>query len=66
VIVLNEDHLLRLLREYVTYYPDDRTHLTLGKDTPVQRDIEPACKGATILVLPRVGGLHHRYTRKAA
>ena len=66
MIVLDEDHLLRLLREYVTYYHDDRTHLGLGKDTPVQRDIESPDKGATILALPRVGGLHHRYTRKAA
>ena len=66
VIVLDENHLLRLLREYVTYYHNDRTHLGLGKDTPMQRGIEPPDKGATILALPRVGGLHHRYTRKAA
>ena len=66
VIVLDENHLLRLLREYVTYYHDDRTHLGLAKDTPLQREIEPPDKGATILALPRVGGLHHRYTRKAA
>jgi hypothetical protein len=34
VIVLNQKHLKRLLKEYVRYYHEDRTHLGLGKDTP--------------------------------
>ena len=34
VIVLNERHLLRLLKDYLRYYHEDRTHLGLGKDTP--------------------------------
>ncbi len=34
VIVLNQRHLRRLLREYVRYYHEDRTHLGLGKDVP--------------------------------
>ena len=34
VIVLNQRHLRRLLKEYVRYYHEDRTHLGLGKDTP--------------------------------
>src|ERR1019366_7084227 len=33
VIVLNERHLRTLLKEYVRYYHEDRTHLGLGKDT---------------------------------
>jgi transposase InsO family protein len=32
VIVLNENHLRRLVREFVAYYHNDRTHLALGKD----------------------------------
>ena len=32
VIVLNEEHLGRLLREFVAHYHDDRTHVSLGKD----------------------------------
>jgi transposase InsO family protein len=35
VIVLNRKHLRRLLNDYVRYYHEDRTHLGLGKDTPV-------------------------------
>ena len=34
VVVLNQRHLRRLLKEYVHYYHEDRTHLGLGKDTP--------------------------------
>ena len=31
VIVLNEQHLRRLLCEFLEYYHDDRTHLSLSK-----------------------------------
>jgi putative transposase len=34
VIVLNERHLRRTLREYVSYYHTCRTHLSLNKDPP--------------------------------
>jgi transposase InsO family protein len=63
VIVLNERHLRRLLREYVRYYHEDRTHLGLGKDTPAGRT--PAAMSANrhqLISWPRLGGLHHRYT----
>lgn len=32
---VNERHLKRLMNEYVSYYHDDRTHLALGKETPL-------------------------------
>ena len=37
VIVFNERHPRRLLREYVDYYNQDRCHRTLDKDTPLGR-----------------------------
>ena len=40
VIVLNEQHLKRLMSEYVRYYHDDRTHLALEKKTPAGREDE--------------------------
>ncbi len=62
VIVLNEAHLRRLLKEYVAYYNEDRTHLTLEKDTPAIRSTTPRLDDkAHVVSLPRVGGLHHRY-----
>ena len=62
VIVLNQRHLRRLLKEYIRYYHEDRTHLGLGKDTPggrVAASVPP--RGNKIMSLPRLGGLHHRY-----
>ncbi len=62
VVVANENHLRRLLREYQTYYSIDRCHLALGKDAPVPRPIEQRpSPSAKVTALPRVGGIHHRY-----
>jgi putative transposase len=62
VIPLNEQHLRRLIRDYLRYYHLDRTHDGIGTDTPGKRPIEnnPG-GGAMVISLPRVGGLHHRY-----
>ena len=65
VIVLNERHLSRILREYFSYYHTCRTHLSLNKDPPETRPLELPEMG-NIVALPRVGGLHHRYARIAA
>jgi hypothetical protein len=62
VVVLNENHLRRLLHDYVTYYRVDRTHLGLRKDSPLSRPLTPKpSQKAKVVSLPRVGGLHHRY-----
>jgi putative transposase len=62
VIVLDEQHLRRLLREYVQYYLQDRTHCSLAKETPARRSMQPRPSAtAEVFALPRVGGLHHRY-----
>ena len=62
IITLNERHLLRLLREYVSYYHQDRIHDSLERDTPHKRGAEqkPAAT-AKVTLMPRLGGLHHRY-----
>jgi len=65
VIVINERHLRRILREYVDYYHTCRTHLSLNKDPPETRTVEPPENG-DIVAFPHVGGLHHRYGRIAA
>jgi transposase InsO family protein len=68
VIVLSENHLRRLIRDYIHYYHQDRIHDSLGKDTPGRRAIEPRrVTGSKVVAIPRLGGLHHRYTwHKAA
>ena len=62
VIVLNRGHLKRLMADYVRYYHEDRTHLTLSKGTPAERVVEmnPG-EDRRVISMPRVGGLHHRY-----
>jgi transposase InsO family protein len=65
LIILDEYHLHRILRTYLAYYHGCRTHLSLKKDTPGGRVPESEEMGK-IRVFPRVGGLHHWYTRRAA
>ena len=66
VVVLDEQHLRRLLREYVEYYNRERVHSSLG-DAPQGRVSETRPGGlATLTALRRVGGLHHRYTWRQA
>jgi len=63
IIALNERHLQKLLSRYVSYYHRDRTHLGLNKQTPARRT-SCAAKGI-VISHPRLGGLHHRYSRAA-
>ena len=65
VIVLDERHLRRILREYVDYYHSCRTHLSLEKDAPEQRPVQWPSMGR-VTAIPKVGGLHHYYSRLAA
>ncbi|HWJ20316.1 MAG TPA: integrase core domain-containing protein [Geobacterales bacterium] len=65
LIVFNETSLRRTLNLYFAYYHRSRTHLSLGKDSPVPRPIQPPAAGP-VVALPQVGGLHHRYERQAA
>jgi putative transposase len=65
VIGLGEAHLRRVLGAYIGYYHSSRTHLSLDKDAPEARDVQPPTMGE-VIELPEVGGLHHRYERRAA
>lgn len=60
VVVLNERHLRKLLRNYAEYYNNDRTHLGLAKDTPTRRAVQTI---GSIASIPRLGGLHNLYVR---
>ena len=65
VIILDERHLRRVLSSYFHYYHETRTHLSLAKDCPENRPVLPTSAGA-VVAFPQVGGLHHRYERRAA
>jgi putative transposase len=65
VIVFSEADLSRRLRKFADYYQRSRTHLSLQKDTPESRPVQ-APEAGRIVAIPEVGGLHHRYERRAA
>ncbi|MDJ0853192.1 MAG: integrase core domain-containing protein [Myxococcota bacterium] len=65
VIVLGERHLRRVGDGYVRHYNESRTHLGLAQDAPEGRPIQRRQLGRVVAV-PEVGGLHHRYERRAA
>jgi len=65
VIVFHEGSLRRTLQSYFEYYHQSRTHLSLGKDAHEPRAIQLPEMG-TVVAVPQVGGLHHRYERRPA
>jgi putative transposase len=65
VIVFSEASLYRHVKSFLAYYHESRTHLSLAKDTPEPRPVHPPQLGA-VVAIPQLGGLHHRYERRAA
>jgi putative transposase len=62
VVVLNEAHLRRLMRDYLSYYHEDRIHDSLEKDSPSTRLVSyKPDPSSNLISLPHIGGLHHRY-----
>lgn len=55
MIVMGEEHLRRILAEYVAYYNASRTHLGLDGDTPEHRAVEGPDQGK-VSALPVLGG----------
>jgi transposase InsO family protein len=67
IIALNEQHIRRLIRDYVNYHQDDRIHDSLDKDTPNRRPVDSKpSSAATVISSARLGGLHHRYRWREA
>jgi transposase InsO family protein len=64
IIVVNEDHLRRILSQYFVYYHSARTHLSLERNAPIPRAVDPPENGR-VVGIPHLGGLHHQYTRAA-
>jgi transposase InsO family protein len=65
VIALNEHQLRRVVAQYLDYYHDWRTHLSLLMDAPNPRPVHPPDRGRVVEVA-ELGGLHHHYERLAA
>jgi len=67
-LVLNEQHLARLLKEFVNeYYHIARPHHGLDGETPFPTGKPaPVTEPSKLISISVVGGLHHRYMRVAA
>jgi putative transposase len=62
LIVLNDVHLRRVIRDYVSCYHAGRIQDSLEKDTPAKRPVSSKPEqSAHLISFPRLGGLHHRY-----
>jgi len=64
LIIIGEDHLRRILRDYIDYYHDSRQHQALERSSATPREIESPAIGK-VIAISQVGGLHHRYRRAA-
>ncbi len=64
VIVLNESHLRWLIRDYIRYYHEDRTHDPLNKDVCVRLIHLPQLSALPYTVLQRVQGVGPEVQRK--
>ena len=65
MILLNEKHLRRVLDEFVEEYCNPaRPHLSLERNSPISRKIDPLSNGRVVST-PILHGLHHRYHRVA-
>ena len=66
VLLLEEDHLRRVLAEWVGHFNGGRPHQGIGQRIPNQRQrpgrVEPCRR---IVAFPVLGGLHHDYRRAA-
>ena len=60
IIVLGEEHLRRILKNYAAYYNSVRTHRSLHKDAPMYRPVQ---RSGAINSQDILGGLHHQYVR---
>ena len=66
ILILGEDHLRRVLAEWVRYFNAGRPHQGIGQRIPSEPRLpdHPAPDGP-IVARPVLGGLHHDYRRAA-
>jgi hypothetical protein len=64
MIILGEERLYEIVKEFVSYYNNSRCHDSLNNNSPISRKLENG-KGK-IISEDFLNGLHYRYSREAA
>ncbi|WP_251670923.1 MULTISPECIES: integrase core domain-containing protein [unclassified Sporosarcina] len=67
IIPLNERHLHFLLREYISYYNNDRTHQGIDGKTPITSPtyLQTSAEETKLEAMPVLNGLYHTYKKAA-
>ena len=66
LVILEEQHLRRVLNKYVSYFNGSRTHQGIAQRIPgMSYGDRPLSSGARVVAMPILGGLHHDYRRAA-
>ena len=66
ILILGEDHLRRVLAEWVQHFNAGRPHQGIGQRVPSQPKLpDRTAPGGTVVARPVLGGLHHDYRRVA-
>ena len=65
VIILGEDHLRRVLKEYVSYFNASRPHQGIQQSIPARDHSGPVNSTGKIVARSILGGLHHDDRRAA-
>jgi putative transposase len=66
MLIFNEAHLRRLLKDYVAYFNDERPHQGIDQHVPAGLSaVVPLHDEATMVVKPILGGLQHAYRWQA-
>jgi transposase InsO family protein len=67
ILILGEQHLGNVLKEYVIYFNQARPHQGIEQRIPVPQEVStPApSENGKVIAFPVLGGLHHEYRRAA-
>ena len=63
ILVFGEQHLYRVVREYVQYFNRARPHQGIEQNIP--EEIQSKKNTGKIIAFPVLNGLHHNYRRAA-
>jgi transposase InsO family protein len=65
MLILSEQHLRRIVKDYIAYFNRARPHQGLQQRIPCPALLSEQTHGE-IVGIPVLGGLHHDYRRKTA